>query len=1106
MSCYRKVVFYLVCWEVITMTVATLEERTENAHDFYDSEAITSLPKEFDRSASSVGSDFAKGFFDFSVDYILGVGNAVRKFDTDSIIRRIGEGFKRSDDSEEELPITLYDACNLNREYIIDALLVPLRKQGIHVPNSVIRKHSTEFFSGINDNTDNNTDDNTSIFELHRKLFEFQAKLYENVSTSIENGFSREEGIKTGEYQSGNPVNFRAEDFLKIPLAITKEIVDCASPKPKSENTEEENFGIDKIMSALQEMLHGERRSSRTAFALATLTSLAPIVISSPAYANEKVPAATFKVENPKEVSSTAYAEMTVSGGLEKTLKNNGISPSIADALMGMQKRYFPLKERDNIIAKNERGEYTGRTFNEDGTYEGQRVFVPKKMLDRNTTSRLIPYSIIIRKLFSDGTAQYVRHVIDQEGNSYKRIVGKRKKVASVGAKAIDEEVRAIVFGGIVNGALKSSGLPHNVLEVITRKAYQSNPDNQTSDADYANQSANQSDYASTQIASTPIQESTPTLQKIVETSEKLELGNSVRESYSKPSEEEEKYDGQRQNGVELVLSDTLVPSDSEQLEQKTAETNTNAVPTSIDATQKTQEWMMSREYGLVELIELPVYDKASLKALRALNGSRNERKKYAEQLEVAPLSRQTESDKHVPNKTFEETVKNLYERKFSGASGKAVSVNTENVERLAILTTDFLQSVAIGVNATLDSAYKEAKENVLATKPKSEGNIANDIYERAYEEEKGKLLAQEPRYLLSGLDKLADTAEKDYDEAKQRLLSHQLKIAGRDSLINEAELKKYQAKARTAKKNLSDWKQKYSELARTKLDKYKTTKQELDGYKAEHYAIWSKEELNSEEEKAKSDLEAKIAETSKIMNANRLQRFNYAVLNDEEKARIVEIYNNRSLKTIKEVMEDVKKELGVEKLSRTSLYRVITDAKKSGRDVKPRKWDKLSGQSMYQTIADYYGTKPEIIKEIGQKCEEYDVPFYLALSLAYHESGFNNNARSWAGAIGIGQFMPGTAAMMGINPYDWRQNIDGMVRHIRDLLKGFDGIVPHALAAYNAGGYAVQQSLKRHGRIPHNGETENYVPNILNNIQNIEKRVNLIQKKSQKKWENKEF
>lgn len=91
-------------------------------------------------------------------------------------------------------------------------------------------------------------------------------------------------------------------------------------------------------------------------------------------------------------------------------------------------------------------------------------------------------------------------------------------------------------------------------------------------------------------------------------------------------------------------------------------------------------------------------------------------------------------------------------------------------------------------------------------------------------------------------------------------------------------------------------------------------------------------------------------------------------------------------------------------------------------------------------------------------------------------ESGFDPHARSPAGALGIAQFMPATAALYGLrDPFDARAAIDAQARLMGDLLRRF-GSVPLALAAYNAGPGAVAAC----GCIPAITETQRYVAKIL--------------------------
>ena len=90
-------------------------------------------------------------------------------------------------------------------------------------------------------------------------------------------------------------------------------------------------------------------------------------------------------------------------------------------------------------------------------------------------------------------------------------------------------------------------------------------------------------------------------------------------------------------------------------------------------------------------------------------------------------------------------------------------------------------------------------------------------------------------------------------------------------------------------------------------------------------------------------------------------------------------------------------------------------------------------------------------------------------------ESAYDPRAVSIAGAIGLGQLMPDTAAELGIDPRDWRQNLDGSARYLARMLAEF-GDIRLALAAYNAGPDAV----RRYGGIPPFTETQNHVQRVL--------------------------
>ena len=130
-----------------------------------------------------------------------------------------------------------------------------------------------------------------------------------------------------------------------------------------------------------------------------------------------------------------------------------------------------------------------------------------------------------------------------------------------------------------------------------------------------------------------------------------------------------------------------------------------------------------------------------------------------------------------------------------------------------------------------------------------------------------------------------------------------------------------------------------------------------------------------------------------------------------------------------------------------------------------PSKWGPLPYNGKYR------GEYMNMAREAAQR---HNVPEDLFLRLVQQESGWNPNAKSNKGALGLAQLMPGTARRLRVDPHDPYENLDGGARYLSRQYKRFKSW-RLALAAYNAGPDAV----KEHGGVPPYKETRNYVKKI---------------------------
>jgi soluble lytic murein transglycosylase-like protein len=130
-----------------------------------------------------------------------------------------------------------------------------------------------------------------------------------------------------------------------------------------------------------------------------------------------------------------------------------------------------------------------------------------------------------------------------------------------------------------------------------------------------------------------------------------------------------------------------------------------------------------------------------------------------------------------------------------------------------------------------------------------------------------------------------------------------------------------------------------------------------------------------------------------------------------------------------------------------------------------------------------------ELARRVLVNAERWRLDANMLVAIVTVESRWHTHAVSRAGAIGLGQLMPGTAANLGVNPRDPGQNLSGAARYLRGLVGRF-GSKHYELvfAAYNAGPRAVT----RYGGIPPYDETENYVARVLDTWEHLTKTVHL--------------
>jgi soluble lytic murein transglycosylase-like protein len=129
-----------------------------------------------------------------------------------------------------------------------------------------------------------------------------------------------------------------------------------------------------------------------------------------------------------------------------------------------------------------------------------------------------------------------------------------------------------------------------------------------------------------------------------------------------------------------------------------------------------------------------------------------------------------------------------------------------------------------------------------------------------------------------------------------------------------------------------------------------------------------------------------------------------------------------------------------------------------------------------------------DLARRVLVNAERWRIDANMLVAIVTVESSWHTHAISSAGAIGLGQLMPGTAALLGVNPHDPKQNLSGAARYLRGLMERFGKHYRLVFAAYNAGPKAVNE----YGGIPPYEETQDYVIRVLDEWAYLTKSIHL--------------
>ncbi len=132
-----------------------------------------------------------------------------------------------------------------------------------------------------------------------------------------------------------------------------------------------------------------------------------------------------------------------------------------------------------------------------------------------------------------------------------------------------------------------------------------------------------------------------------------------------------------------------------------------------------------------------------------------------------------------------------------------------------------------------------------------------------------------------------------------------------------------------------------------------------------------------------------------------------------------------------------------------------------------------VAAESAAATLGANDGRLDRIVRDAAAR---HQLDPALVKAVISTESGWNPQAVSRKGAVGLMQLIPGTAQRFGVgNPFDPAQNVEGGTTYLKTLLDRYNGDLSKTLAAYNAGEHAVDANRG----VPPYWETQKYVQKV---------------------------